>query len=60
MKESDYMKQFVLGVVSGLSLVGIGKLIYNKGHRDGIAKCKEDIDIFNEGMKTIKNCKESE
>lgn len=54
------MKQFVLGVVSGLSLVGIGKLIYNKGHRDGIVKCKEDIDIFHEGMKTIKNCKESE
>ena len=53
------MKKFVCGVISGLGLVGIGKLIYNKGHRDGIEHCKEDIDIFNEGMKTMQNCKES-
>ena len=54
------MKKFILGVVSSLGTIGLGKLIYDKGRKDGMKHIKSCFDNMLVGISMIeKDNKES-
>ena len=45
------MKKFMLGVITTLGALGIGKTIYNKGRKDEAKELKKSYDQLEIGMK---------
>lgn len=57
------MKKFILGVLSGLGAVGVGKLVYEKGRRDQSRDLKHSFEQLSIGIKMgedLNNSEESE
>ena len=44
------MKKFILGVVSTLGAIGVGKIVYNKGRKDQARDLKESFDNVQKGI----------
>ena len=44
------MKKFILGVVSTLGAIGVGKLVYEKGRKDQAKELYNDFSNIQKGM----------
>ena len=44
------MKKFILGVMSTLGALGVGKIVYEKGRKDQAKDLKEGLDNISIGM----------
>lgn len=52
------MKKFVLGVVSTLGAIGVGKIVYEKGRKDGVKEIHEAFSNVEKGIAIGEKSKE--
>lgn len=44
------MKKFILGLLSGLGVLGVGKIVYEKGRHDQAKDLRRDFDNILKGI----------